>query len=336
MPLADLWFLLLGVLFAGFFFLEGFDYGVGMLLPVAGRTDTDRRVVLNTIGPVWGANEVWLITAGGALFAAFPQWYATMFSGFYLALVLMLVALIVRGVALEYRSKVAAARWRAWWDGLVVFGSLLLALLWGVALSDLLHGLAINAAGNYVGGFLGLLSPYSLFGGLASLAMFALSGALYLDLRTRGPVQDRVRGILPRLGAVTVVLLGLYLLWTARLPGVLHHWGPAGIGAAVLGWVALLGERGLLVRRPGWAFILQAVAVVLTTAAIFLGLFPRVMVSSLNPAWSLTVTGAASNPYTLGVMTVVALVLVPIALAYQIWAHWLFRAPVQRNSPLEY
>ncbi|CAB1128451.1 cytochrome bb' ubiquinol oxidase subunit II [Candidatus Hydrogenisulfobacillus filiaventi] len=339
MTLQALWFILVAVLFMGFFFLEGFDYGVGTLLPFLGKTDNDRRVMLNTIGPVWNVNEVWLITAGGALFAAFPEWYATMFSGFYLALVLMLLGLIARGVGLEYRSKESTAGWRKWWDSLVFGGSALLALLWGVAISDLAHGLAINAQFNYVGGFFGLLSLYSVFGGLTSLVVFALSGALYLRIRTEGAVRDAADKAIPKLGATATVLLGLYLIWTSQQLGgaVMAHWGVLGVTVAALAWLAMLSERFFFnAKKPGWTFAMQGISIALVTAAMFIGLFPDVMISTINLKYSLTINNAASNPYTLGVMTIVALVMVPIVLAYQIWVHWMFRKPVSGQMHLEY
>src|SRR5512135_2258962 len=244
MDLNTVWFVLSAVLFIGFFFLEGFDYGVGILLPFLGKNDTDRRVIVNTIGPVWDANEVWLITAGGAMFAAFPHWYATLFSGFYLALFLMLVTLIVRGVACEFRSKDKNPTWRAVWDWMIFVGSLVPSVLWGVAFGNLMRGVPINAGMHYVGDFWYLLNPYALAGGLASLSAFTLHGAIFLSLKTRGPVMDRARAAAAWLWLPTVILVFIYVVagyfatdMFTRLgvnPGVV----PVGAGVALLlaGW----------------------------------------------------------------------------------------------------
>src|SRR2546429_594387 len=191
--LAVSWFALIAVLWIGYFFLEGFDFGVGILLPVLGRDDADRRVLIGTIGPVWDGNEVWLVVAGGSTFAAFPGWYATLFSGFYLPLLLILAALICRGVAFEFRGQDRSPRWRAWWDRAIVAGSVVPALLWGVAFSDILHGVPIDAAGDYAGGPLDLLQPYALLGGVTFLLLFALHGALFLALKTSGELAERAR-----------------------------------------------------------------------------------------------------------------------------------------------
>ena len=336
MSLNTLWFILISVLFTGFFFLEGFDYGVGILLPFLGKDDTERRVIINTIGPFWDGNEVWLLTAGGAMFAAFPNWYATLFSGFYLALFLMLVALIGRGVAFEFRSKHKNPRWRALWDWLIFFGSAVPALLWGVALANIVRGVPIDGNMQYVGGFWNLLNPYALLGGLTSLGAFTLHGAIFLSLRTTGKIEQRAQQTARRLWLPNaVIVLGLVIA-TYFVTDVFTRLGfnpgvtAVGAGVAILavGWLLRSG-------RNGWAFGINALAIVLSVATVFRGLYPRVMISSLNPDWSLTVTNASSSPYTLKVMTIVAAIFVPVVLLYQGWTYWIFRKRVTAEA-LEY
>jgi cytochrome d ubiquinol oxidase subunit II len=337
MDLNTLWFVLISVLFIGYFFLEGFDFGVGILLPFLGKDDTDRRIIINTIGPFWDGNEVWLITAGGAMFAAFPHWYATMFSGFYLALFLMLVALIVRGVAFEFRSKDKNPTWRTVWDWMIFIGSLVPSLLWGVAFGNLIQGVPIDANMEYVGTFWTLLNPYALSGGLAALSAFTLHGAVFLSLKTNGEVMERAHAGATRLWLPTVVLVFLFVIagyfatdMFTRLgvnPGVV----PIAAGAALLsaGWFI---NR----RYHGWAFVMTGLTIVCSAATIVMGLYPRLMVSSLNPDWSLTIYNASSSHYTLTVMSIVAAIFVPIVLLYQGWSYWVFRERIGREQGLEY
>jgi cytochrome d ubiquinol oxidase subunit II len=337
MDLNTVWFVLVMVLLIGFFLLEGFDYGVGILLPFLGKDDRDRRVIINTIGPFWDGNEVWLITAGGAIFAAFPNWYATLFSGFYLALMLMLVALIVRGVGFEFRSKDRRPQWRKTWDWMIFFGSLVPALLWGVAFANLIRGVPINEEMQYVGSFWTLLNPYALSAGLATVAAFTLHGAVFLCLKTKDEIMERAHAAAKRVWPVAVVLVLIFVAATyfatdmfARLgidPGPI----PLGAGVALLvaGWF-------IHQRREGWAFVMTGLTIVLSAATVAIGLYPRVMVSSLDPAWSLTIQNAASGPYTLRLMTIVALIFVPIVLIYQGWSYWVFRKRIGREDSLEY
>lgn len=337
MDLNTLWFILIAILFIGFFFLEGFDYGVGILLPFLGKDDTDRRVLINTIGPFWDANEVWVLTAGGAMFAAFPHWYATMFSGFYVALFLMLVALIVRGVAFEFRSKDKNPTWRALWDWMIFVGSFVPAVLWGVAFGNIVRGVPIDVDMHYVGGFWNLLNPYALAGGLATLSMFTLHGAVFLSLKTRDDIMERAHNAAARLWLPTVLLAFLFVVagyfatdMFTRLgvnPGVV----PIGAGAALLaaGWF-------INHRYHGWAFIMTGLTIVFSSITVAMGLFPRLMVSSLNPDWSLTIYNASSSPYTLKVMSIIAAIFVPIVLIYQGWTYWVFRERVGREQSLEY
>ncbi len=337
MDLNTLWFILIGVLFTGFFFLEGFDYGVGILLPFLGKDDNERRVIVNAIGPVWDGNEVWLLTAGGAIFAAFPNWYATLFSGFYLALALMLVALIVRGVAFEFRSHDKNPKWRATWDWLIFVGSLIPALLWGVAFANIVRGVPIDAKMNFVGSFFDLLNPYALVAGLVTLGGFTLHGALFLGLKTVRPIADRARTFAARLWLPMVVLFAIFVALTYWATDIYTRLGvdPGPIPIAAI--FTLLSIRWLLQnKRDGWAFVMSGLTIVLTTASAFLALFPDVMVSSLNRDWSLTIYNASSSPYTLSVMTVVALIFVPIVLIYQAWTYWVFRERVGKPQTLKY
>jgi cytochrome d ubiquinol oxidase subunit II len=337
MNLNILWFILIVVLLTGFFFLEGFDYGVGMLLPFLGKTGEERRIIASTIGPFWDGNEVWLITAGGAMFAAFPNWYATMFSGFYLALLLMLVALILRGVAFEFRNKDTRLAWHSFWDWMIFLGSALPGLLWGVALANLIEGVPIDASMNYTGGFFNLLNPFALLGGLAFVAIFLLHGALFLTLKTEDTLLERARTAAQRLWLPTVILLTLFIgsgyfvsIVFDRLgvdPGV----APIGAGIALLSACWLIQQKHF-----GWAFIMTAVTMVLSAVTIGIGMFPNVMISSLNPAWSLTIYNASSSPYTLTVMSIIAITLVPFVLAYQAWNYWVFRQRIAGNSAAIY
>jgi len=329
-----LWFILINVLFIGYFFLEGFDYGVGILLPFLGKDDTGRRALINTIGPFWDGNEVWLLTSGGAIFAAFPHWYATLFSGFYMALFLMLLALIVRGVAFEFRSKDDRPAWRNLWDWMIFVGSLVPALLWGVAITNLIRGVPIAANMQYVGTFWNLLSPYTLVGGLTTLLVFTFHGALFLTLKTEGKLIELARQAAVRIGTLAVPALFLLVIMSYSQTGI---FAKTGAGIVFWGAVAALLLACWLLRsgRHAWAFVMNGLTIIFFTVAIFWGLFPRVMVSSLNPEWSLTIYNASSSPYTLKVMTIVALTLVPVVLLYQGWTYWVFRQRVNVKH-LEY
>jgi len=334
MELTTIWFILIGVLFTGFFFLEGFDYGVGMLLPFLGRDDTERRVIINSIGPVWDGNEVWMITAGGALFAAFPHVYATMFSGFYLALFLMLMALIVRAVAFEFRSKDESPIWRNTWDWMIFIGSAVPALLWGVAVTNLIKGVPINAKMQYVGTFFDLLSPYTLVGGVAFLLVFLFHGALFLTLKVEGEMIERARRAATTIGVAAAIAFLALVGLTYMNTDLFDH---AIAGMALWGAVVVFVLSYVLnwLQRFGWAFAMSGLAIVFTTVAFFSGLFPRLMVSSLNPTWNLTIYNAASSAYTLKIMTFAAAILVPVVLCYQGWTYWVFRKRVSVKH-LEY
>ncbi|MET9320013.1 cytochrome d ubiquinol oxidase subunit II [Streptomyces sp. NPDC003038] len=321
MQLHDVWFVLIAVLWTGYFFLEGFDFGVGVLTKVLARDRKERRVLINTIGPVWDGNEVWLLTAGGATFAAFPEWYATLFSGFYLPLLLILVCLIVRGVAFEYRHKRPEDRWQTNWEHAIFWTSLIPAFLWGVAFANIVRGVKIDQHKEYVGTFLDLLNVYSVLGGLVTLTLFTFHGAVFTSLKTVGDIRDRSRKLATRLGAVTAVLAVVFLVWTQLSRGD----GTSLIAMAVA-VAALAGALGFnRAGREGWSFALSGVTIAATVAMFFLTLFPNVMPSSLNDAWNLTVTNASSSPYTLKIMTWCAGVATPLVLLYQGWTYWVFR-----------
>ncbi len=343
MDLNTLWFILIAVLYVGFFILEGFDFGVGILSPILGRdrdpetADHKRRVMLNTIGPHWDGNEVWLLTAGGATFAAFPEWYATLFSGFYLALFLLLLALIGRGIAIEFRSKKDNQKWRQTWDWIIFVGSLVPSLLLGVAFGNLVRGVPIDAEMNYVGGFFNLLNPYALLAGLATLASFTLYGAIFLSLKTAGDVRERAQAAARRLWPIAVAVVVLLMIVNFFATDLAAHLGIIAGIPPLAGVVSLLLSGYFIYRnRDGWAFITSAIAIALGLVTDFVILFPRVMVSSLDPAYSLTIYNASSSPYTLQVMTVVALIFVPIVLAYQGYTYWVFRKRLTADSTLVY
>jgi len=337
MELQTVWFILIGVLFTGFFLLEGFDYGVGILMPFLGKDDTDRRLIINTIGPHWDGNEVWLIVAGGGMFAAFSSWYATMFSGFYLALLLMLLALIVRGVAFEFRSKDERPAWRMLWDWMIFVGSLVPALLWGVAFANVVRGVPIDAEMQYVGGFWNLLNPYALLAGLASVSAFALHGATFLGLKTTNELLERAEKAAAWLWLPAVILVVAATIAGVFATDIFSHRGPVLWVFAVAAALALLAAGWFVrARRHGWAFVMSGLTIALTCAMLALGLYPRVMVSSLNDAWSLTIYNTSSSQYTLQVISVIALILVPVVLLYQGWSYWVFRKRIGRKDTLEY
>ncbi|MFY1692263.1 cytochrome d ubiquinol oxidase subunit II [Plantactinospora sp. WMMB782] len=321
MDLPTVWFLLIAVLFTGYFVLEGFDFGVGILLPVLGRDDRERRVLINTIGPVWDGNEVWLITAVGALFAAFPAWYASLLSGFYLPLLLVLLALIFRGVAFEYRHKRPDPRWKARWDLAIFLGSLLPAAIWGVLLGNLLRGVPLDARGDHTGGLLDLLNPYALLGGATTTALFVTHGAVFLALKTTGEIRVRAGRLAARAAGATAAVTAAFLAASLTL----RH-TPAAVALAAAAGLALAGTLAASrVRREGWAFTGTAAAIGLTVATLFAALFPTVLPSTADPAGTLTVANAASSPYTLTVMTWVAAFFTPVVLGYQGWTYWVFR-----------
>ena len=319
--LHDIWFLLIAVLWIGYFVLEGFDFGLGILLPFLGRTDGERRALINAIGPVWDGNEVWVLVAGGATFAAFPHWYATLFSGFYLALFLILAALIIRGVAFEYHSKRDSAAWRRGWDWAIFFGSAVPALLWGVAFANIVGGVPIDQNKEFTGNLLTLLNPFGLLGGVVTLTLFVTHGAAYIALKTEGGLRERANMTLVVVGLVAAVAAVVFLGWTQ-----LQSMVAGSAVVSVLAAVALLGALAAnRLGREGWAFIGTTLTIALAVVALFLHLYPNVMPSSTNAAYSLTISNSSSTDYTLTIMTVVAVIFTPLVLLYQGWTYWIFR-----------
>lgn len=326
MTLPTVWFVIVAFFWTGFFVLEGFDFGVGALHKVVGRTDTERRVAINSIGPFWDGNEVWLIVAGASMFAAFPNWYASWFSALYLALWLLLAALIVRGVSFEFRGKFAAPAWRRTWGWTLTVGSVLAPLLIGIGLGDLLAGLPIDAAGDFTGTFLDLLTPFGLVLGVTLLALSLLHGAAFLALRTTGAVLDRAQALLRRLCLPAAALVLVVAVWMVVLaaPG---GWGILAVAIPAVAAVTAT-VSGLSGRPTGLTFGATAVTIGGVVAALFVCLYPTLLVSTTDPAWSLTVANSSSSPYSLQVMTIAAAVLVPIVLLYQGWTYWVFRRRV--------
>jgi len=333
MSLNTVWFVLVTVLFIGFFFLEGFDFGVGMLLPFLGKDDNERRAIINAIGPVWDGNEVWMVTAGGALFASFPNVYATLFSGFYLALVLMLVALILRGVSFEFRGKRSGKKWHSLWDWAIFTGSLLPALLWGVTVANLMRGFAIDQDMNYFGGLLPLLNPFALLGGVVFVSLFIMHGANFLARKVSPELAQKAKQFAFSSWIIATVLTVGFVAWTFIATDILTKPGINGLIPAILAAFALL-ITGWLIRtgKSGWAFITGSLVIVFATLMVFAGLYPRILISTLDPSWSLTIMNAASSPYTLKVMTIVAAIFLPVVLVYQGWTYWIFRKRVEANS----
>ena len=332
MSLNSFWFVLIAVLWIGYFILEGFDFGVGMLLTFVGKNQAERRAILTTLGPVWDGNEVWLLVAGGATFAAFPEWYATLFGGFYLPLFLILVSLIVRGVAFEYRSKYGKAQWRSRWDIAITISSFIPALLWGVAFANIVRGVPLKADAHgslqYSGGFFNLLNPYALVGGLTTLALFITHGAYFLALKTEGSIRVRANAIATQAGLVTAVLALIFLGWTmidVSSKGVVI----AGSIVVVVGWLGALGAniRGF----EGWAFLLSSVATAAVVFTLFGSLYPHVM-PNLGGGLGLDIFNASSTHYTLKVMTIVAVVMTPLVLLYQGWTYWVFRKRISSHD----
>jgi len=325
--LSILWFVVVAFFWTGFFVLEGFDFGVGALHKIVGRTDLERRVAINTIGPVWDGNEVWLVVAGAAMFAAFPPWYATWFSALYLALWLLLAALIVRGVSFEFRGKFDSPRWRSTWSWTLTVGSVLAPLLIGVGLGDLLVGLPIDADGNYTGTFLGLLTPYGLWVGITLLALCLWHGATFLTIRSTGVVLQRAVSLKDRLSIPAAVLVIIFAVWTYLMvrPGAGGLIALAVPVLAVLAAFALARSAG----GTGRAFAVTAVAIGGTVAAVFANLYPAVMISTTDATYTLTVENSTASSYSLTVMTIVAAVMVPLVLAYQGWTYFVFRARVK-------
>jgi cytochrome d ubiquinol oxidase subunit II len=332
MDLNLLWFVLLGVLLTGYAVLDGFDLGVG-ILHLCVRRDEERRVLLNSIGPLWDGNEVWLVTFGGALFAAFPHAYATVFSGFYTAFMLLLFALISRAVSMEFRSKLESPAWRRGWDVAFCAASTVATLLFGVAVGNALRGMPIGPDMEFQGAFFDLLHPYALLVGLLVVALFAMHGAIYLYLKTTGALQQRIRGwiwrafwvFLALYVATTGYTLAAVPLATRNFTTVPWAWGVAALSALAIANI----PRALHHERPGYAFVSSCATIAGLTFLLGVALFPELIHSSLNPAWSLDIYNAASSPKTLGIMAVIAALGMPFVLAYTAVIYWVFRGKVE-------
>jgi cytochrome bd ubiquinol oxidase subunit II len=327
--LVPFWFIVIAILWTGFFILEGFDFGVGMLHGLVGEDEPGRRAAINTIGPLWDGNEVWLIVAAAGMFAAFPGWYATMFSGLYLVMVVLLMSLIVRGVAFEYRGKRDATRWLRTWDVGLTVGSLLAPLLIGIALGDLLHGLPINSAQNYTGSFWDLFQPYALLTGVTLVLLCLLSGATFLTLKTTGRMRERAGLIARRVAPFTAAAVTAFAIWTHVVTSGTFFLRPL----ELLAILAVLAAVWLVYgHHEGFSFAATLVTVASCIVSMFVGLYPNVMVSSTNPAYNLTVANTASTPYSLKAMTVVVVIFLPLVLAYQTWTYYVFRRRVSRDQ----
>ena len=328
-----LWFILIAGLWIGFFFLEGFDFGVGMLLPFLGRNDVERRAIINSIGPVWDANEMWLILGITAMFAVFPDWYATMFSGFYLAMVLIIVGLIIRGISFEYRSKDSRPQWRSRFDWMIAVGSFVNSFLFGIVFTDLLGGVPIDQNMNYTGSPFSWITPYGLIGGFTMTSVFLLHGANFLTLKLEDNLRERARAaakLLYVFAAVMVVTLAIstyiYTDITVKIgidPGIL----PIASVVFLLATIYFINHK-----MEGWAFTMTGLNIILTQVAFFTLLFPRVMISSTNPAWSLTIHNASASPQALAVMSVISLIFIPIVLAYEAWSYYIFRKRIKTDK----
>lgn len=326
--LETIWFLLWGILWAVYFMLDGFDLGLGTLMPVLAKTDTERRLVYRVMGPFWDGNEVWLITAGGVTFAAFPTTYAVMFSGLYSALMLILFALIMRGVSFAFREEVNSPRWKAVWDTCLIVGSFLPALLLGVAFANIFHGLPIDQEGIFQGTLFTLLNPYGLAGGILFVLLFLVHGALWLAVKSTGELHDRAAKLVPKLWAALLVMAVLFLLATRRATSLYDNYvaNPVLFLILAVTVLALVLIRVFIHKRAWWrAWFASCVTIVGTTLFGVVGLYPNLLPSSLNPAYSLTAFNSSSSPLTLKIMLVVALTFVPIVIAYQVWVHHLFR-----------
>lgn len=337
MLLNELWFLLIAVLFIGFFFLEGYDFGVGMATRFVARNEGERRIMIHSIGPFWDANEVWLITAGGAMFAAFPNWYATLFSGFYVPLVVMLLLLIARGTAFEFRSKVDHSKWTETWDWSIFVASLLVPFLWGVVFSSLVYGLPIDSNMNMNGGLGSIVNPYTVLGGLMITLLCLYHGLVYLCLRTADDLRERARSLADKVFWLLAVSVLAFVVVTYFVTDLFDVRGAWLYPIYLLAVVALVMSRVfLLKKRDGWAFGMNAGVILLTVASLFIGLFPRVMISNISSAYDLTVYNASSGSYSLGVMTIVAVVLLPFVIGYSIWSYYVFRKRVTKEDTIDY
>ncbi|WP_416655080.1 cytochrome d ubiquinol oxidase subunit II [Bacillus amyloliquefaciens] len=336
-PLHDLWFILVSVLFVGFFFLEGFDFGVGISTRFLGHNELERRVLINTIGPFWDANEVWLLTGTGAIFAAFPNWYATMLSGYYIPFIIILLALMGRGVAFEFRGKVNNLKWVKTWDWVVFFGSLIPPFVFGLIFTSMFRGMPIDGHMNMHAGFSDIVNVYSVLGGAAVTLLSFLHGLMFITLRTIGDLQERARKMAKRvIGVIFLVVLAFFAM-SAYDTDMFTRRANITIPVFVLIVICnLLAVLFMSKKKDGWAFGMTGAGLALTVGMIFISLFPRVMVSSLKSAYDLTVANASSGDYSLKVMTIAALTLLPFVIGSQIWSYYVFRKRVSHKEPMTY
>ena len=334
MDLNTVWFILIAVLFCGFFFLEGFDYGVGLLLPFLSKADRDRRAVINSIGPFWDGNEVWMITAGAALLTAFPGVYASLTSGFYLVVIFMIMGLIIRAVGFEFRSKGEGSRWRSLWDWALFLGSLVPAFFWGLIIANLMRGIALEENFYHYGGLAPLLNPYALFGALVFVGLFSLHGASFLGIKLVSPLKERAKAAARLLWPPVMLLAALFLVWTYLATDLLHNPGLDGLPLAVIAALAL-GAYGIFLRRDRemLTFVSGGIAVLSLVVMVFAGLYPNLMISTLDPAFSLTVYNSAASPAVLRWMSIVMLIFLPLVMLYQGWTYWIFRQRVGPDTP---
>ena len=337
MTLSELWFVLICVLFVGFVFLEGFDFGVGMGTRFLAKNELERRILINTIGPHWDANEVWLLTAGGAMFAAFPHWYATVFSGFYLPFVVLLLALIARGVAFEYRSKHPSDQWKAIWDWSIFLGSLLPPFLLGVLFANFIQGLPVDADMNMRAGFFDIVNVYTVSGGIAFLLLSYMHGLLFIQLKTGDDLRSRAQNQALKLFFVTGIAVVLFVGLTAIFTDAFNTRGWLLIPMYALAIVLYLALYPLLKqKREGLSFTFSGIILLLVTSSFFVALFPNAVISTIDPAYNITIYEAASGAYSLKLMTIIAGVMVPIVLGYTIWSYYIFRKRVTGKQHLEY
>jgi cytochrome d ubiquinol oxidase subunit II len=329
--LPTIWFILWGVLWAVYFMLDGFDLGLGTSMPFLAKDDTDRRVIYRAMGPFWDGNEVWLITAGGVTFAAFPATYAVMFSGLYSALMLILFALILRGVSIAFRGQVDDPRWRRLWDTGFFIGSFLPALLLGVAFANLFKGIPIDAEGIFQGTLFTLLNPYGLAGGILFVLLFIVHGALWLAVKSHGDLHHRAANLAARTWPVLLIMAVLFLLATVKWTTLFDNYAarPVLLIIPVVAVAALITMRAFIKKGQWWkAWFASSLTIVGITLFGVVGLFPDLLKSSLNPAYSLTAFNSSSSPLTLKIMLGVALTFVPLVIAYQVWVHFLFKDKV--------
>lgn len=336
MDLQLLWFILMGVLLIGYAILDGFDLGVGILHLFVARKDRDRRIVMNSIGPLWDGNEVWLVTFGGAMFAAFPNVYATVFSGFYNAFMLLLFALILRAVSMEFRSKRESAGWCRFWDGCFFLGSLVATLLFGVAVGNAIVGLPVGADMEFQGGFFDLLSPFTVLTGLLAIAVFAMHGSIYLYLKTEGELQESLKPVMWRTFFAFLVLYVAVSIWTLfAIPSATANFHDFGWAWIVVGLNVLAVAnipRAIYLERPFYAFLSSCATIAALCFLFGAALFPNMVVSSIDPAYSLTIKNASSSEKTLGIMGIIAAAGMPFVLAYTAAIYWTFRGKVRLDE----